>query len=113
MRGIERLTELFTDEYGHKCCAIVGCKEVCEHGWTEDESGCRCDKVGEMQIRLAIYEDIDTPEQCAARVEVVRCGSCIHKGRPMPHSAMKKWFCTTHGTFMDVDGFCSYGERRE
>ena len=62
---------------------------------------------------LAKYRALGTPEQLAARVEVVRCGSCAHKGRPMPHSAMKKWFCTTHGTFMDADGFCSYGERRE
>ena len=66
-----RLTKTLTTT-GVKFCAIVGCKEVCEYGWTEDESGCRCDKVGEMQIRLAAYEDIGTPEQCASGVALMQ-----------------------------------------
>ena len=37
---MERLTELFTDEYGNEWCALVGCKEVCAHGWTEDDFVC-------------------------------------------------------------------------
>ena len=69
---MERLTEVYIDDNGGEFCALVGCKEVCEHGWTEDESGCRCDKVGEMQIRLAAYEDIGTPEQCAAGVALMQ-----------------------------------------
>ena len=106
---MERLTEVYIDDNGGEFCALVACKEVCAHGWTEDESGCRCDKVGEMQIRLAAYEDIGTVEELAARVEVVRCYDC----RYWLHDIDVGHICGNTEKFTRRDDFCSYGQRRE
>jgi hypothetical protein len=61
--NMEKLTEIFK-EHGEEFTAVKGCRYGCIYGYTDDESGCRCEKIHKVQHRLALYEDTGiTPEE--------------------------------------------------
>lgn len=54
---MERLTKHVKNEKDDYTC-IQECEKGCVHGWLKSEAGCRCEKFGELLVRLCQIEDI-------------------------------------------------------
>ena len=54
---MERMTKHVKNEKDDYAC-IQECEKVCVHGWLKGEEGCRCEKFGELLVRLCQIEDI-------------------------------------------------------
>lgn len=76
---MERLTEVYVTTTGVNFVPLWAARRFASTVG-QDESGCRCDKVGEMQIRLAAYEDNPAPHRamrCRCRPHArARAGAC-------------------------------------
>lgn len=65
-----------------------------------------------------VCEKIIEPETAADAVEVVRCKECKHSAEISSYGCYCRrrdtpWFNDIFEVYMDVDDFCSYGERRD
>ena len=78
--NVERLTKHVKNEKENYVC-LQDCEKECVHGWLKGEEGCRCEKFGELLVRLAQIENIlgDTYDLDRMRelVEADKAGRCV------------------------------------
>ena len=75
------------------------------------------DLIDRKELRDALYEaDAITMQgvqfPAVDAVEVVRCRDCVKGYIDLTFRDDKTW-CVKFGKDMDLDGFCSYGERKD
>ena len=67
---MKRMTKHINTKDGDYVC-LPECEEKCTHGWTKGEAGCRCEKFGEMLVRLCQIENILGDDYDLDRLEVM------------------------------------------
>lgn len=67
---MERLTKRVKNESDDYVC-LPDCEKGCVHGWLKGEEGCRCEKFGELLVRLCQIEDILGDTYDLDRLEVM------------------------------------------
>ena len=88
-------------------------KELCNScdGWCDNTEcdclNCKSDHRCDMVVVIAESPAVDA-------VEVVRCKDCIFREEPHIYgrSVIGELWCRVIGVPMNLDDFCSYGERR-
>lgn len=65
----------------------------------------------ELCRRADEYEKLKALIEQSKLVEVVRCGECKHFDKY--RDGTKRGACNKHNSHVNIDGYCSYGERRE
>lgn len=82
-----------------------------EGGLEEVTEACRMGMEALKAQLAAADETMTAAQQEIDAITVVRCRDCKKHSSSVFYPDM--FFCTEHGRYMNPDGYCSYGERRE